>query len=261
MVGCMGVLAPEKSKEIRIEMERESESVRLYMLTGCRVDSKTGDLYVVVMLYNTPALTRYKYRVVRKFPRSAYEPLMTAFRERMKDEPSLRGILASNKREYCMWQGYFCTLIGGQVLTELIDDLRQSGVEKIDWIVYGKGGRLTSAYLDRFFDLDYSYTTADGIGAGSSRRHYRYYSYAEETFAKNQMDGIESSLLMLSKQFDVDICLGAYTGSDPCDRSLPYDAAEVVVANKERAVELKSKVSAVCKDENLGVWSAGKENR
>ena len=80
MVGCMGVLAPEKSKEIRIEMERESESVRLYMLTGCRVDSKTGDLYVVVMLYNTPALTRYKYRVVRKFPKSAYEPLMTAFR-------------------------------------------------------------------------------------------------------------------------------------------------------------------------------------
>ena len=257
----MKVLAPEKSKEIRIEMGKEESMVRLYMLTGCRVDSKTGELYVAVMLYNTPALTRCKYRVVRKFPKEAYEPLMSAFRERVKDEPSLRGILVSAKREYCMWQGYFCALIGGQVLTELMDDLKFSGVESIEWVVYGKGGRLVSAYLDRFFDLDYSYTTSDGVGAGSSRRHHRYYSYAEEVFATNQMDGVSSSMSMLSKQFDVDVCLGAYTGTEPCDRTLPCDSAVVVLANKTRATELKRKVLAVCKDENLGVWSAGKERK
>lgn len=242
-------------------MAKETGSVRLYMLTGCRVDSKTGDLYVAVMLYNTPSLTRYKYRVVRKFPKSAYEPLMKTFRERVKDEPSLRGILESNKREYCMWQGYFCTLIGGQVLTELLDDFKAQSVEQIDWVVYGKGGRLISAYLDRFFDLDYSYTSADGVGAGSSRRHSRYYSYAEEVFAQNQLDGVKDSLSMLSQTLDIDVCLGAYTGSDPCDKELPFDAPEVVLASKLRATELKSKVSAICVDKNVGVWSAGKENR
>lgn len=253
--------APEKSKEIRIEMAKENPSVRLYMLTGCRVDSKTGDLYVAVMLYNTPSLTRYKYRVVKKFPKSAYEPLMKDFRERVKDEPSLRGILESNKREYCMWQGYFCTLIGGHVLTELTDDLKEQAVERIDWIVYGKGGRLTSAYLDRFFDLDYTYTSADGVGAGSSRRHSRYYSYAEEVFAQNQMAGVKDSLSMVARDFDVDVCLGAYTGADPCSRELPFDSAEVVLANRLRATELKGKVSAVCVEKNVGVWSAGNEGK
>lgn len=254
-------IAPEKSKEIRIEMERETEPTRLYLLTGCRMDSATRDLFVTVMLFNNPALTRSKYRVVKKFPASAYEPLMSEFRERMKDEPSLKGILSSEQREYGVWQGYFCALVGSQVLTELLDDFRSESVEEIEWVVYGKGGRIIGAYLDRFFDLDYEQTSLSGVGAGSHRRHARYYGHAEEVFAKNQLKGISNTMGMLSKSLDIGVLLSAYTGVDPVDRSLPFDDASVILGCKTRARELKAKVSAVCVDKYVGVWSAGKESR
>ena len=253
------ILQPEKSKEIRMEMAKESDPVQLYLLSGCRVDSKTGDLYVAVMLYDTPSLTKCKYRAVRKYEKKAYEPLMVAFREKMKDEPSLRGILASYRREYYMWQGYFCLLAGGKVLAELLDDFKESGVEKIEWVVYGKGGRLISAYLDRYFDLNYSIDSAEGVGAGNSKRYFRYYARPEELFAREQTAGVRDLLILISQDLDVDVRMSAYTGTDRLDETVPFYSPEVKVLCREHDADLKSKTSAVCKESNLGVWHAGKE--
>ena len=254
------ISAGEKSKEIRIEMSKEVTPVQMYLLTGCRVESKTGDLYVAVMLYDTPALTRYRYRVVKKFEKSEYEPLMADFRERMKDTPSLRAILASSRREYYIWQGYFCALVGSQVLTELLDDLVYSGVEKIDWVVYGKGGHLISAYLDRFFDINYS-QSSKGVGAGSPRRQLRYYGKAEETFAKEQMIGVGDAMRMLSRSIDIDVRLSAYAGPERCADSEQFDSAHVLAMCKAMDLDLKRKTTAVCLKSYLGTWCAGKEGR
>lgn len=250
-------VAPEKSKEIKAEIAKEKPPVRLYILTGCRIEKTTGDMYVATMLYNTPALTKFKYREVRKYKKSQYEGIINDFRERMKDTPAVRKILESDKRAYHVWQGYFCALVGSQVLLNIQNDLELSGVEQIDWVVYGRSGKLICAYLDRFFDLSYEKDSYDGIGAGSCYRHARYYSHSEEIFAENQMEGVLNNFKQLAEHYEIGVRLGAYTGLHAIDESEPFDSPKVKQFGKVRALELKGKTAAQCVESKLGVSHAG----
>lgn len=233
----------------------EKPARELFMLVGNRFDKESKELYNSVMLYEDRELKTLIYRITKKYDKEEYEKLIKRDYEDLSQKPVIKSLIERRTIEG-YWKGYYSILLGAGALVEILDDLRLSGVEKINWVVYGREGKVVSAYLDNYFDLDYHTDSKNGkFTAGTSGRYRKYYGIPEARFVDVCCNGVDNVLSILAKNLEIDVAPSLEVGKDNLYEELkdePYNCDERRTLKKNMDTALSHKARYFCKKENIG---------